>query len=94
MASGSKKVIYAALLGNFASAGTQFAAAAVAGSSAMLSEGVYSMVDTENRGLLLYGWKRAERLPDKGFLLGHGILGGKGVFIEAETHHMLEVEKG
>ncbi len=72
MASGSKKIIYAALIGNFLIAITKFAAAAMTQSSAMMSEGIHSMVDTVNQMLLLYGLKRSERPPDKEFPFGHG----------------------
>jgi cation diffusion facilitator family transporter len=72
MASGSKKVIYAALAGNSLIAITKFIAAAITGSSAMLSEGIHSLVDTGNQGLLLYGMRRAKKPADELFPFGHG----------------------
>ena len=73
MAAGSsKKVIFAALAGNLLIAITKFAAALWTGSSAMLSEGVHSLVDTGNQGLLLYGHRRASRPPDERHPLGFG----------------------
>jgi cation diffusion facilitator family transporter len=70
--SSSRKVIYAALLGNVLVALTKFLAAGVTGSSAMISEGVHSLVDTGNEVLLLYGLRRAARPPDEAHPLGHG----------------------
>jgi len=68
----SRKVIYAAIAGNLLVAATKFGAAAWTGSSAMLSEGVHSVVDTGNSLLLLYGLNRAKRSPDHDHPLGYG----------------------
>ncbi|MGD8592212.1 MAG: cation diffusion facilitator family transporter [Gammaproteobacteria bacterium] len=72
MASGSKKVIYAALAGNTLIAITKFAAGGITGSSAMISEGIHSLVDTGNQGLLLYGLRQAKKPADEKFPFGHG----------------------
>lgn len=72
MSSGSKKVIYAALLGNALISVTKFVAAGMTGSSAMLSEGIHSLVDTGNQILLLYGIKQAAKPADADFPFGHG----------------------
>ncbi|MAF65325.1 MAG: cation transporter [Planctomycetes bacterium] len=72
MASGPKRVIYAALLGNSAIAVIKFVAASMTGSSAMLSEAVHSVVDTGNQLLLLHGLRCARRPPDEEFPFGHG----------------------
>jgi len=72
MSGSSHKVIIAALIGNTLVALTKFVAAAFTGSSAMLSEGIHSVVDTGNQILLLYGLRRARRPPDEQFPFGHG----------------------
>ena len=68
----SKRVIYAALIGNLLVAATKAIAAAWTGSSAMFSEAVHSVVDTGNEVLLLYGIRRAAHRPDPEHPLGYG----------------------
>jgi len=81
--SSSLKVVYAALAGNLAIAVTKFAAAAVTGSSAMLSEAIHSTVDTGNELLLMFGMSRAERPADSGHPFGYGLQLYFWVFIVA-----------
>lgn len=72
MAASSKKVIYAALIGNGLIAITKFIASVLTGSSAMMSEGIHSLVDTGNQVLLLLGLKKAKKPADKNYPFGHG----------------------
>jgi cation diffusion facilitator family transporter len=68
----ASRVVLAAFAGNLAIAVTKFVAAAVTGSSAMLSEGIHSLVDTINELLLLYGLKRAAKPADADRPFGYG----------------------
>ena len=68
----SKRVIYAALIGNGLIAITKFFASAYTGSSAMLSEAIHSVVDVFNQVLLLYGLRRSARAADEEHPFGYG----------------------
>jgi cation diffusion facilitator family transporter len=70
--SGSRTVIYAALIGNALISVTKLVAASITGSSAMLSEGIHSIVDTGNQGLLLLGLHRGKRKSDPNHPFGFG----------------------
>lgn len=71
-AKGNTKVIYAALFANGAIAVTKFIASTITGSSAMFAEGVHSVVDTGNQGLLLFGMRQAKRPATPQHPFGHG----------------------
>ena len=60
----STRVLLIALGANVGIAVAKFVAAAITGSSSMLTEGVHSLVDSTNQLLLMYGQKRAAKPAD------------------------------
>lgn len=104
--SGSKFAIAAGQIAKLLVSIIKFTAAAFTGSAAMFSEGIHSLVDTGNQGLLLYGLHRAKKPADERFPFGHGkevyfwsfvvailiFAVGAGVSIYEGIHHILHPE--
>ncbi len=107
MKSGNTRVLVVALAANLGIAAAKFAAAALTGSSAMLTEGVHSLVDSTNQVLLMYGQKRAAKPADARHPAGYGrelyfwsfvvallvFALGAGVSVFEGFHHLLQPEK-
>jgi cation diffusion facilitator family transporter len=68
----SKIAVIAAIVGNLIIAIIKFGAGALTGSSAMISEGIHSLVDTGNGGLVLMGMRRSTAPADSEHPFGHG----------------------
>ena len=66
-----KSIIYA-LVANFSIAVAKLIAAFITNSGSMLAEGIHSLADCGNQGLLLFGIKSAKRPPDSHHPLGYG----------------------
>lgn len=72
MAGTKKGPIYAAMAANVAIAIAKFIGASISGSSAMLAEGIHSLVDTGNGILLLFGIKQSKKKADANHPFGRG----------------------
>jgi len=105
--SGNTRVLVLALAANLGIAVAKFAAAAITGSSALLTEGVHSLVDSTNQLLLMYGQKRAAKPADARHPAGYGrelyfwsfvvallvFALGAGVSVYEGIQHVLNPEK-
>ncbi|MEV0770090.1 cation diffusion facilitator family transporter [Nocardia salmonicida] len=71
-AGGGKKAIVAALVANAGIAVAKFVGAFITGSASMMAEGVHSVADTSNQGLLLFGQRAAAKDADELHQFGYG----------------------
>lgn len=72
MATGGTRAVVAALSANLGIAAIKFVAFAITGSASMLAEGVHSVVDSGNQGLLLIGARQSRRRASADHPFGYG----------------------
>ncbi len=72
MASGSRRAVVTAIVGNGTLTVLKFAVALPAQSAALMNEAVHSLMDTLNQIFLLIGLVQGERRADARYAFGHG----------------------
>jgi cation diffusion facilitator family transporter len=68
----NNRTLIIALVANLGIAVSKFVAAVVTGSSAMLTEGIHSLVDSANQLLLIWGRRQSRKPADKRHPFGYG----------------------
>jgi len=68
----NNRTLLIAFAANLGIAVSKFAAAAFTGSSAMLTEGIHSVVDSLNQLLLIWGRRQSRKAPDADHPFGYG----------------------
>ena len=103
----NNRTLWIAFGANLGIAVSKFSAAAITGSSAMLTEGVHSVVDSTNQLLLMWGRRQSRREPNELHPLGYGrelyfwsfvvavlvFALGAGVSVYEGIIHIMEPEK-
>jgi cation diffusion facilitator family transporter len=72
VSTGGTKSVLAALVANLSIAAAKFVAFAFTGSASMMAEGVHSVADSGNQGLLLFGSRRSRRPGTAEHPFGYG----------------------
>ena len=68
----NNRTLWIAFAANMGIAAAKFFASALTGSSAMLTEGIHSVVDSTNQLLLVWGRRQSRKPPDERHPFGHG----------------------
>jgi len=72
LSANTNRTLLIAFGANLGIAVSKFVAAAITGSSAMLTEGVHSVVDSTNQLMLMWGRRQSRKPPDKYHPFGYG----------------------
>jgi cation diffusion facilitator family transporter len=73
MPASSKRALVGAMAANLGIAATKFVVGAITRSTVMIAEGIHSLVDTGNSGLMLFGEWRSRRPADDAHPFGYGM---------------------